>query len=1411
MRSISNIIAQVFFGRLGLPIGLFATIAAQCVAADFEKKIRPVLKEFCFECHSTEKHKGDLDLERFTSAADVLKQPKILQAVVDQISLDEMPPKEEPQPSEAERSQLLGWANSALEAIALSRAGDPGPVVLRRLSNAEYTYTIRDLTGVQVLDPAKEFPADSASGEGFMNVGNSLVMSPALLTKYLDAAKEVANHAVLLPEGIAFSASKSQRDWTEERLAAIRAFYARYTVNGGGTSVNLQGIRFDTKDGGILPLEKYLAVLLAERDAIVSGAKAVIEVAREHRLNPRYMSALWEGLNASKPSLILDQIRGHWHRAGPGDADQLAATIGEWQQALWRFTTVGHIGKRDGPNAWQEPITPIAETQELRVKLKAEANDIDPVIYLVASDAGDGNRNDFVVWENPRLVLPGRPDLPLRDVRSVLERLTAERRKIFASAAKSLMIATQVGGSLDPSAVESIALEHELDPVALEAWLHCLGISGGEARIDSYISQKMESLQGYDFIRGWIGADALSVIANSSDQHVRVPGNMRPNSIAVHPSPDKRVIIGWRSPILGNAHLEGKVQHAHPECGNGVTWAIEFRRGTTRQTLAAGIAHGSKEVQFGPLENLLVNPGDLLSLVVAPRDGNHSCDLTSVDMHIVAGTNSWDLAKELSPDILAGNPHSDSFGNPDVWHFYSEPDRGGGTDALLPRGSLLAQWQSTANPEEKERLARELQEVLVSGAAGLPKDSPDAQLYRQLMSVDGPLLGWTYRRSLALGPSEPTSAENSMSASWGLDPALFGKHHDGSMVGPTSVGVRAPSVIEVRLPAGLVEGCEFVVTARLQEDAGREGTVQMQVLSAKPPTTLRLTPGSLKEQRKKSTWSDGEAPVHSELPILVNDGTAARERIEAALNDFRQLFPAALCYTKIVPVDETVTLTLFYREDDHLKRLMLDEAEKAEIDRLWDELQYVSQDALKLVDAFEQLWQYATQDADPSAFEPLREPIQRRADEFKRWLVNTQPAHVEAVLEFAERAYRRPMSHAEQNELRELYGRLRAEELAHDQAIRLALARVLVSPSFLYRTQKPGPGAVPAPVSDWELATRLSYFLWSSAPDAELRAMAAAGMLGDPDVSVAQARRMLRDERVRRLAEEFACAWLHIYGFDELSEKSERHFPTFNELRGDMYEETIRFFADLFQRDGSVLEILDADYTFMNESLAAHYGITNVTFTGGDDWQRVGNVKRFSRGGILGHATTLAKQSGASRTSPILRGNWIAEVLLGDKLPRPPRDVPQLPEDEGAEALTMRQLTERHSSDPKCAGCHRRIDAFGFALEGFDAIGRHRQADMRGRSIETRARVMDGSEIEGLEGLRSYLLTTRRDAFLTQFCRKLLGYALGREVMLSDRPLLAEMRDELEAHDYRFAAAIETIVRSKQFREIRGKDMAFDE
>ena len=1102
----------------------------------------------------------------------------------------------------------------------------------------------------------------------------------------------------------------------------------------------------------------------------------------------------------------MDGLRTRWQAAKPTDAAALANEIAQWQKALWRFTSVGHIGKLNGPKAWIEPVSPLTARQELKLKLPASTDGKEVVLYLTAGDAGDGRAQDFVVWERPRLVAAGRPDLLLRDVRMVTQELAVRRERIFASTAKCLGAAAEASAATGPVDAATLAKKHGVESESLVAWLSYLGIgAGGPVTLGTPITRKQESGANYDFIKGWVADDALSVVANSSGQHVRIPGNMKPNSIAVHPSPKLSVAVGWRSPAAATLSISGSVQHAHPECGNGVVWSLELRRGSTRQRLATGVSQGAKVIPIGPLEKIAVQAQDVVSLVINPRDGNHSCDLTAIDLKLNDGTREWDMARDLSPEILAGNPHKDSHGNADVWHFYSE-SASGSTGHVIPAGTLLARWQAAATVAEKSKLADEVQKLLLGGTAALPKDSPDAQLHQQLTSLGGPL--FSIGSSGTRESSEPANKERSLTTSataLGLDPALFGKHPNGSAVEAASLCVQAPSVIELRFPADLVAGAEFVVSGALHAETGSEGSVQLQLLTTKPDSASGLQPTATVETNANGPWTSNNRGVSHATPIVVRDGSESRKRIEASFETFRNWFPAALCYTKIVPVDEVVTLTLFYREDEHLQRLMLDDAQKAKLDRLWSELHFISHDALTLVDAYIQLMEFATQDADPKVFEPMRKPINDRAAAFRAQLLGAEPKHIDALIQFAAQAYRRPLTVAEAAELRGLYRKLREQELPHEEAFRFTLARVFIAPAFLYRLEKAPVGTKAAAVSDAELASRLSYFLWSSQPDDELRALAAAGRLREPEVLKAQSKRMLTDARTRRLATEFACQWLHIYDFDTLDEKSEKHFPEFVGLRGDMYEESILFFTDLFQRDASVLSLFNADHTFVNERLAKFYGIPGVA---GAEWRRVEGLRQHGRGGILGLSTTLAKQSGASRTSPILRGNWLSEVVLGEKLPKPPKDVPRLPEDEtSTDGLTVRQLIEKHTSDKRCSSCHQKIDPFGFALEGFDAIGRRRDKDLAARPIDTKTKLPDSTEITGLNGLRDYLLQTRRDAVLRQFCRKLLGYSLGRATQLSDEPLLTEMQQQLAKHDYRFNIAVETIVASPQFREIRGKDV----
>ena len=1396
-----------------------ATVKA--LETDFEPAIQPLIQRYCYECHAGDRLEADLDLAAFTTWASVRKHPQVWQKVGEMLESGQMPPKDSKQPTAAELTKLRQWVRGYLTIEAAAHAGDPGRVVLRRLSNVEYTYTLRDLTGLPTLDPAREFPVDGAAGEGFTNTGNALVMSPALVTKYLDAAKLVAQHAVLLPDGFRFSNATTARDETEEILVRIRQFYQQFTATQGGEQVNLQGVIFDTNQGGRLPLEPYLAATLEERDALTRGTKTVASVAEARGLNAKYLAILWTSLTSKNSSLVLDSIRTRWRAAKPDAVPALSAEIMAWQKGLWKFGTVGHIGKVGGPKSWQEPVSPLTSKQEIRYKLPTATDGPNLTVSLVASDAGDGNAQDFVVWHQPRLVAAGRPEIALRDLRDVARDLSAQRSRLFAQTSQYLDAAAAAQGK-DNS--EELARKYGVETAGLRAWLEYLGIGASDVLdLKGHFTTKIDSTANYDFVKGWGSHATPLLLANSSDQAVRVPGIMKPHSVVIHPSPTLRAAIGWRSPVTTKMRIEGTVTHAHPECGNGVTWALELRRGTLRQRLASGVAHAAQTGKLGPLENVVIQTGDLVSVVIGPRDGDHSCDLTDIDLQLTPATGEkWNLAADVAGDIQAGNPHADRQGHAGVWHFYTEPEKGAAENSpVVPAESLLAKWMTTSDVDAKGKVADDLQLLLTSGPPKEEKDSPDGVLYRQLTAFSGPLCNALLKARTAGGGAPAAAAADPASADIGLDPTVFGKHPDGSAIDPSSLSVRAPSVLTFQLPADLVEGYELVTTGTLHEPSGSEGSVQLAIMSGKPPAGTGLLTSQVTVTTGAGTWTSDNRKTAFSAPIIVNDKSQARARIEAAFHDFRQLFPAALCYTKIVPVDEVVTLTLFYREDEHLVRLMLNEAQQAELDRYWDELHYISQDAVTLVDAFIQLMEYASQDADPKVFEPLRKPINDRAAAFKQRLIDDQPKQLQALIDFAARAYRRPLMTDETAELRGLYAKLRTEGLAHEEAFRLLLARILVAPTFLYRIEKPGAGDQQGPVSDYELASRLSYFLWSSMPDAELLKVAGAGRLRDPQTLLEQTRRMLADVKTRRLATEFACQWLQIHDFENLDEKSDRHFPTFGALRGAMYEESILFFTDLFQSNGSVLDILDADYTFLNQELAKHYEIPwNAATPGkaaifaadGTEWRRFDGVKKFARGGILGQATTLTKQSGASRTSPILRGNWVSEVLLGERLPRPPKGVPQLPEDEAAtEGLTVRQLTEKHASDPKCSVCHRRIDPLGFSLEGFDAIGRKRDKDLGDRLIDTSATTMDGSQIAGLDGLRTYLLTVRRDAIMRQFCRKLLGYSLGRAVQLSDEPLLSDMQTALKTHDYKIMSALETVIKSRQFQEIRGRDTAEDE
>jgi mono/diheme cytochrome c family protein len=397
------------------------------------------------------------------------------------------------------------------------------------------------------------------------------------------------------------------------------------------------------------------------------------------------------------------------------------------------------------------------------------------------------------------------------------------------------------------------------------------------------------------------------------------------------------------------------------------------------------------------------------------------------------------------------------------------------------------------------------------------------------------------------------------------------------------------------------------------------------------------------------------------------------------------------------------------------------------------------------------------------------------------------------------RVYRRPVAKDEVDRYLQMIQLAEQNGSSYEQAIQFALKASLVSPHFLFRVEVDPPGVKPGAVYDlneFELANRLSYFLWSSMPDDELLALAGKKELRK-NLEV-QTRRMLKDSKARALVENFAGQWLQLRSVKQTA-IDPKLFPSFTPaLRRAMIEETERFFEAIVKEDRSVLEFLDADWTYVNEALAKHYGIRDVT---GGEFVKV-KLDAVQRGGVLTQASVLMVTSNPTRTSPVKRGKWIMENILGTPPPPPPPDVPEL-EDNSEVKGTLRQRMEQHRAKASCAVCHQRMDPLGIAFENYDAIGRWRIKDA-GLPIDPSGVLPNGQRFQGPRELRQILLT-RADDFRRCLAEKLLTYALGRGVEYPDKCLLADLSVALEKNEHRFSALVLAIVQSAAFQQRRAK------
>ena len=394
----------------------------------------------------------------------------------------------------------------------------------------------------------------------------------------------------------------------------------------------------------------------------------------------------------------------------------------------------------------------------------------------------------------------------------------------------------------------------------------------------------------------------------------------------------------------------------------------------------------------------------------------------------------------------------------------------------------------------------------------------------------------------------------------------------------------------------------------------------------------------------------------------------------------------------------------------------------------------------------------------------------------------------------ARKAYRRPVTESETERLLTYYQRGRNNNGSFDSGIQTALAFMLVNPQFLFRTETDPAGAAPGSIhriSDLELASRLSFFLWSSIPDEQLLNLATVGRLKDPTVLEQQVRRMLADKRAEALISNFLGQWLYLRNLKGTA-PDPQIFPDFDDnLRQAFQRETELFVGSVMREDRSVVDLVNADYTFVNERLAKHYGIPNVY---GNQFRKV-HISDPARRGLLGQGSVLTVSSYANRTSPVLRGKWILTNILGTPPPPPPPNVPPLKE---VASGTMRQRMEQHRANPACAACHKVMDPIGFSMENFDAIGQWRTSD-GGASIDASGELSDGSKINGPSALLQ-ILAAKPDQFVRTVTQMLMTYGLGRGAESYDMPVIRNIARDAARNQYNFSSIVLGVVKSPAFQ-----------
>lgn len=405
--------------------------------------------------------------------------------------------------------------------------------------------------------------------------------------------------------------------------------------------------------------------------------------------------------------------------------------------------------------------------------------------------------------------------------------------------------------------------------------------------------------------------------------------------------------------------------------------------------------------------------------------------------------------------------------------------------------------------------------------------------------------------------------------------------------------------------------------------------------------------------------------------------------------------------------------------------------------------------------------------------------------------------------EFLPRAFRRPVGEDDLLVYLGLFDSARQKDQNFEDSILFALKGVLVSPQFLFRTESANPNPEPRLLDDYALASRLSYFLWGSTPDSLLLALARSGKLQDPEILTGQVARMLRNPKSFDFVQSFVEQWLGTRALGQNVQPDAKLFPAYagdEELQGDIRYQPVLFFREILSNDLSLLNLLDSDFTVATKKLQKLYGlhVAPPRKDNGGQPQRIELPPGSHRGGLLGMSAILVVSSHPQRTSPVLRGKWILDAILGTPPPPPPPGVPPLEASKGAAPQTVRELLTQHRANPVCASCHSRIDPLGFALENYDALGRWRSEE-NGKPVDAKGALPDGTTFDGPEQLKAALLT-KKDLFLHNLTNKMLGYALGRGLTLKDSCVVDEIVAQVERKGYSSQALINSIVMSMPFR-----------